>query len=87
MVGFYRVAFRAAELVVLVHGVADIVIQPQIVSMYARQKYVEFARLIKSSAMITSIAAITVAAGLMGIFRVYFLSLYGDVYSAAQWAF
>lgn len=85
-VGFYRVAFRAAELVVLVRGVADIVIQPRIASMYAGQKHVELARLIKSSARLTSIAAITVA-GLMGIFRVYFLSLYGEAYAAAQWAF
>lgn len=86
IVGVYRVAFRAAELVVLVRGVADIVIQPKIASMYAEQKYVELARLIKSSARLTSIAAITVA-GLMGIFRNYFLSLYGEAYTAAQWAF
>lgn len=86
MVGFYRVAFRAAELVVLVRGVADIVIQPKIASMYAEKKHVELARLIKSSARLTSVVAITVAV-LMGIFRENFLSLYGEAYTTAQWAF
>lgn len=82
VVGFYRVAFRAAELVVLVRGVADIVLQPKFAFLYSSNRYVELQRLLKMSARMTTIAAFIVGA-LLYFFRNEFLWIYGESFKVA----
>ncbi len=84
-VGLYRVAFRAAEVLVLVRSVADLVLQPKFAALHSQGKRAELQYLLKRSSRLMA-ASVVFLSAIFIIFRIELLGLYGPVYVAADQA-